>query len=285
MGFRGALVGGFRKDDVLTYIEEAARERRDLQQMLEAAREEAESLDADRSALTAVVDQLNAQLEEVDELRDELEKLQTENDELREREAEAQQAALTTEQMMDTMQMNIDRLEEQIEELEREKRELQDMCAQMNSERALYAQIEIEARTRAAQTKAAAEEKIAGMYAETDKLLEQMLACLIDAAEDSRNAARQAADRTQVAEKNIDALMRTIDAQVLRMRGEIPGTEEVLQPAVEIIPEPVIETVPEPVVEEVEVAVPAAKEETAEKSDAEQKSTISELLRQLRRKF
>ena len=278
MGFRGALVGGFRKEDVLTYIEETAKERAELQQQLSAACEENESLNADRSALTAVVDQLNAQLEEMDELRNELEQLQSENDELREREAEAQQAAMVTEQMMDTMQMNIDRLEEQIEELEIEKRALMNECLQMRAERALYAEIEVEARTRAAQTEAAAEEKIAGMYAETDKLLEQMLTCLIDAAEDSRSAARQAADRTQVAEKNIDAMMRTIDAQVLRMRGELPGIQA----------EPVAEAVEaeevEDAAEDAAVIEPEAAEETV-KYVSEQKSCISELLRQLRRKF
>ena len=114
MGFRGALVGGFRKDDVLSYIEETAKERTTLQEQLNTALEEKESLDADRSALTAVVEQLNAQLEEMDELRDELEQLQSENEELREREAEAQQAAMMCEQMMGTMQMNIDKLEEEI---------------------------------------------------------------------------------------------------------------------------------------------------------------------------
>ena len=31
MGFRGAVIGGFRKDDVLAYIEETARERSGLQ--------------------------------------------------------------------------------------------------------------------------------------------------------------------------------------------------------------------------------------------------------------
>ena len=275
MGFRGALVGGFRKDDVLSYIEETAKERTTLQEQLDAALEEKNSLDADRSALTAVVEQLNAQLEEMDELRNELEQLQNENDELREREAEAQQEAMMANQMMGTMQMNIDKLEEEIEDLEREKRALQDECARMKAERALYAEIEIEARTRAAQTEAAAEEKIAGMYAETDKLLEQMLRCLLDAAEDSRSAARQAADRTQVAEQNIDEMMRTIDAQVLRMRGELPGAQT-----------DAAETAAEDAVEEEDVVViePTA-EEVTDTGAPEQKSCISELLRQLRRKF
>ena len=279
MGFRGALVGGFRKDDVLSYIEETAKERTTLQEQLDAALEEKNSLDADRSALTAVVEQLNAQLEEMDELRSELEQLQNENDELREREAEAQQEAMMANQMMGTMQMNIDKLEEEIEDLEREKRALQDECARMKAERALYAEIEIEARTRAAQTEAAAEEKIAGMYAETDKLLEQMLRCLLDAAEDSRSAARQAADRTQVAEQNIDEMMRTIDAQVLRMRGELPGAQtDAAETAAETAAEDAVEE------EDVVVIEPTA-EEVTDTGAPEQKRCISELLRQLRRKF
>lgn len=274
MGFRGALVGGFRKDDVLSYIEETAKERTTLQEQLDAALEEKNSLDADRSALTAVVEQLNAQLEEMDELRNELEQLQNENEELREREAEAQQEAMLANQMMGTMQMNIDKLEEEIEDLEREKRALQDECSRMKAERALYAEIEVEARTRAAQTEAAAEEKIAGMYAETDKLLEQMLTCLLDAAADSRSAARQAADRTQVAEQNIDEMMRTIDAQVLRMRGELPGAQAESGEPADAEPE-----------EDVVIIAPAADEEPEEICVNEQKNCISELLRQLRRKF
>lgn len=275
MGFRGAIVGGFRKDDVLSYIEETAKERTELQQQLTAVREETESLNADRSALTAVVEQLNAQLEEMDELRNELEQLQNENEELREREAEAQQAAMMAEQMMGTMQMNIDSLEEDIEKLEREKRALLDDCTRMKAERALYAEIEVEARTRAAQTEAAAEEKIAGMYAETDKLLEQLLTCLIDAAADSRNAARQAADRTQAAEQNIDELMRTLDEQVHRMQGELPGHRQEAEAEPVEAGEPAAEqSDPEP-----EVIFEPTKPEPAAP-----RGTLSELLRQLRRK-
>ena len=280
MGFRGALVGGFRKDDVLTYIEETAKERTALQQQLDAALEEKNSLDADRSALTAVVEQLNAQLEEMDELRNELEQLQNENEELREREAEAQQAAMLAEQMVGTMQMNIDKLEDEIDDLEREKRALQDECARMKAERALYAEIEVEARTRAAAAEAAAEEKIAAMYAETDRLMEQMLVCLQDAAADSRSAARQAADRTQIAEQSIDEMMRTIDAQVLRMRGELPGTQAETAEKTEEAAEAAEEAA-----EDVVVIEPAAPEKMTEKTISEQKNGISELLRQLRRKF
>lgn len=285
MGFRGALVGGFRKDDVLDYIEEAAKERSTLQEQLDAALEEKKSLDADRSALAAVVEQLNAQLEEMDELRNELEQLQNENDELREREAEAQQAALMAEQMMGTLQMNIDKLEEEVGALEREKHALQEECARMKAERALYAEIEVEARTRAAQTEAAAEEKIAGMYAETDKLLEQVLACLLDAAADSRSAARQAADRTQVAEQNIDEMMRTIDAQVLRMRGELPGVQTEAAEGAEAVEAEAVEAEAAGAEEDAVVIEPAAPAEPAEKRVNEQKNSISELLRQLRRKL
>ena len=262
MSFRGTVLGGFRKDDVLEYIDQAAKERNELQQQVQTVQQERDALQEQVDALTATVEQLNAQLEEVDELQDALEQLREECDDLRTREAEAQQDALLAEQQFDGLQRTIDELEEQMEELKQEKQDAFDQCIKMERERAIAVELEMEARVRAARMIAEAEDHIAALYGQTNDLLVQLLDCLKAAAADSRDAARRAANRTQEAEHTVDAMMQTIDEQVRRMQEVLPHGEQKPQPTEEPAVVPAEEAVAEKPAEEPALSEPseAAKE-------------------------
>lgn len=223
-GFKTAVVGGFNREDVLQYIEQAAKESSDkleqLQAEAEQARDEAEKLRQDNVSLS----QKNAELlERLGEMTVESDKLRQEAEQAR---AQAEQDAGEAQKLRDELQAaqnENSRLRTRMEALEQQNQEYLDSKDRL-------AEIELCAYRRAKEVDERAQQDAQRIRMQSAELISQVKHRLADVAGRYHAAQQRAAGEMADAGKRAEAVLGGINAVVETldevMVGELSSGQE-----------------------------------------------------------
>ena len=159
--FRSAVFGGFNRQDVLTYLENTAKESAQRQAELEKRLNESESL-ATRQ---------DAQLAEQEER---LTRLQQENQELRTRLDQANQALSTSQTRCSQHSGDLEAARRELEELKQRAASLEPDAAAYAAVKDRTAGIELDAHRRAQEITRRAEDRAAKLKADTRQWLDRL---------------------------------------------------------------------------------------------------------------
>lgn len=244
MGFRTAPFG-FRREDVLDFIEVEADRRSALEEKLNKAEQERarilqEKDEADRAAQALIADRDRV-------LQEEQTKEQTIVS-LKAQVRQAQDEAEQAKQEVQTLKSRLEETQSALDHVRADNAELISKCAEYDEARARLAEIELCAHGRAEEIQQRAEHDACSLVGEAEQMAERLLAAIEHTKESYRQALAAAERENAKANAQAAEALTQLDEIMTGLRGRMSGTAPEPKPQAAKPEKPVHKTEAKPVV-------------------------------------
>ncbi len=240
MGFRTAPFG-FRREDVLDFIEVEADRRSALEEKLNKAEQERarilqEKDEADRAAQALIADR--------DRLLQKEQTIASLKAQVRQAQEEAEQAK----QELQTLKSRLEEAQSALDHVRADNAELISKCAEYDEARARLAEIELCAHGRAEEIQQRAEHDACSLVGEAEQMAERLLAAIEHTKESYRQALAAAERENAKANAQAAEALTQLDEIMTGLRGRMSGTAPEPKPQAAKPEKPVHKTEAKPVV-------------------------------------
>ena len=279
MGFRTAAFG-FRREDVLDFIEEEADRRNALEEKLYEIQKERASLMQEKEEANHAAQALIADRDRI------LSEQQSKDQTITSLQAQvriAQDASTQAQEELTTVRAKMDEMQKELDNVRADNASLLSKCAEYDEARARLAEIELCARGRAEEIQQRAVEDAYSLLEEAEKMAERLLDAIEQTKESYRQALADAERESERAHVHAVESLEKFDTIMNGLRGRLSQAEEQsapAEPAQLVVEAPVVETqvlpaAPKPVAS-------AEKPRSSSGCPVREKPTLAQLLHTLR---